>query len=111
VSKTMNTPTIDAPEQNGHNPIGAAVGEVLAARSQPAARMPLAPLERVALQAIQTADRAVYEQHVAPLQRQEAEVRQQIEQRLGLETGAIGRTHGIDPQTWELVPMPQQQAG
>lgn len=99
------TPTIDAPEANGHDPIGEAVGAVLAARSQPA-RSPLAPLERVALQALRAADRAVYEQHIVPLQRQEAEVRASIEQRLGLEPGSIGRTHGIDPQTWELVSMP-----
>lgn len=91
-------------------PISEAVDAVLADNRAPS-RTPLSPLERVALQALQAADRAVYEQHVQPLQRQEAEVRQQIEQRLGLEQGSIGKTHGIDPATWEVVPMPQQGQG
>jgi hypothetical protein len=60
----------------------------------------LTPLEQTAWRGLQ----ARYE----ALNAEQQEVIAAIIQRLGLAPGAIGTTHGIDVQTWRVVPVIQE---
>ncbi len=72
--------------------------------------MKLTDIERMLVQSFQARDRDIYHLYIAPLQQEYQTALRLIEQRLGLESGAIGTTHDLNMQTWQVVAQNNEEA-
>lgn len=68
--------------------------------------MQLTDLEKLALRGLLYRDSQVYQIHMKPLQDEFADFKRLIEQRLGLNAGAIDTTHSLDAATGVVVKVP-----
>lgn len=70
--------------------------------------MKLTTIEKLAVQSILFREKEIQEKYATPLVLDKMQLTMELEQARSLSIGAIGKTHIIDTDKWEIIELPDQ---